>query len=106
MRENTCLVSDSISTTTTSTTEVCKETFKTQKGPFSCDSERVLYLLKSKACHVVPYVGKVKAKLRYGLSNYGSKHRASRRLIEKLLRNVFTLTIALMATVELMIEIL
>ena len=41
-----CLVCDSISTSTTFTTEACQETFKIQKGPLNCDSEKVLYLLK------------------------------------------------------------
>ena len=44
--KKTCLVCDSISTTTTFTTEVCQETFKIQKDPLNCDSEKVLYLLK------------------------------------------------------------
>ena len=45
-----CLVCDSISTSTTFTTEACQETFKIQKGPLNCDSEKVLYLLKCKVC--------------------------------------------------------
>ena len=38
----TCLVCDSISTTTTCTTESCQEPFKIQKSPLNCDSEKVL----------------------------------------------------------------
>ena len=40
--KKTCLVCDSISTTTTFTTETCQETFKIQKDPLNCDSEKVL----------------------------------------------------------------
>ena len=43
----TCSVCDCISTTKTFITKVCQETFKIQKGPLNCDSEKVLYLLKS-----------------------------------------------------------
>ena len=39
-----CIVCDSISTTTIFTTEACQETFKIQKGPLNCDSEKVIYL--------------------------------------------------------------
>ena len=48
--KKTCLVCDSISTTTTFTTEACLETFKIQKDPLNCDSEKVLHLLKCKVC--------------------------------------------------------
>ena len=70
-----CLVCDSISTSTTFTTEACQETFKIQKGPLNGDSEKVLYLLKCKVCGRVPYVGKVKTKFRCRFNNYKSKHR-------------------------------
>ena len=73
-----CLVCDSISTTTTFTSESCQETFKIQKDPLNCDSEKVLYLLKCKVCSGVPYVGKVKPKFRYRFNNYKSKHRPFR----------------------------
>ena len=62
--EKTCLVRDSISTATTFTTEACQDTFKIQSGPLTCDSEKVLYLLKYKVCGEVPYVGKAKTKFR------------------------------------------
>ena len=46
-KKKTCVVCDSISTTTTTfITEACQETCKIQKGPLNCDSEKVLYLLK------------------------------------------------------------
>ena len=38
--KKTCLVCDSISTTTTFTTEAYQETFKIQKDPLKCDSEK------------------------------------------------------------------
>ena len=77
--KNSCLVCDSISTSTTFTTKASQESFKIQKGPLNCDSEKVLYLLKSKVCGGVPYVGKAKTKLRYRFNNYKSKHTAFRK---------------------------
>ena len=77
-RKKTCLVCDSISITTTFTTEACQETFEIQKGPLNCDSEKELCLLKCKVCDGVPYVGKAKTKFRYSFNNYKSKHRAFR----------------------------
>ena len=44
--EKTCLVCDSISTTTTFTTEACQETFKIQRGLLNCDSEKGAILIK------------------------------------------------------------
>ena len=76
--KKTCLVCDSISITTTFTTEACQETFEIQKGPLNCDSEKMLCLLKCKNCGGVPYVGKAKTKFRYSFNNYKSKHRAFR----------------------------
>ena len=77
--EKTCLVYDSISTTTTFTTEPCQETFKIQKGPLNCDSKKELYLLKCKFCSEVPYVWKAKTKFCYRFNNYKRKHRAFRK---------------------------
>ena len=74
-----CLVCDSISTATNFITEACQETFKTSNGSLTCDSEKVLYLLKCKVCGEVPYVGKAKTKIRYRFNNYKSKHRAFRK---------------------------
>ena len=59
-RKKTYLVCDSMSTTTKFTTEACQETFIMQKNPLNCDSEKVLCLLKCKACGEGPYVGKAK----------------------------------------------
>ena len=81
--KKTCLVCDSISTTATFTTEACQETFKIQKDPLNCDSEKVLYLLKCKVYGAVPYVGKAKTKFRYRFNNYKSKHRAFRKSNQK-----------------------
>ena len=77
--EKTCLVCDSVSTTTTFTTEACQETFKIQKGPLNRDSEKVLCLLKCKVYGEVPYVGKAKTKFRHRFNNYKSKHRPFRK---------------------------
>ena len=75
--KKTCLVSNSIRTTTTFTTEACVEVFKIQTGPLNCNSEKVLYLLKCKVCS--SYVGKAKTKFRYRFNNNKSKHRAFRK---------------------------
>ena len=42
----------------TFTIESCKETFKIQKGPLNCESEKVLQLLKDEVCGEAPLVGK------------------------------------------------
>ena len=78
-RKKTCLVCNSIKTTTTFTTEACGEIFQIQSGPLNCNSEKVLYLLKCKVCGDTPYVGKAKTKFRYRFNNYKSKHRAFRK---------------------------
>ena len=72
----TCLVCDSTSTATIFTTEACEETFKIQSGSLTCDSKKVLYLLKCKVCCEVHYVGKAKTKFHYGYNNNTSEHRA------------------------------
>ena len=87
--KKTCLVCDSISTATTFTTEACQETFKIQSGPLTCDSEKVLYLLKCKVCGELPYVGKAKTKFRYRFNNYKSKHRAFRKGNRKVPQKLF-----------------
>ena len=68
--KKTCLVCNSIRTTTTFTTEACGEVFKIQSGPLNCNSEKVLYLLKCKVCGEAAYVGKAKTKFRYRFNNY------------------------------------
>ena len=77
--KKTCLVCDSIRTTTTFTTEAFRETFKTQSGPLNCNSEKVLYLLKCKVSCEAPYAGKTKIKFQYKYNNYKSKHRAFKK---------------------------
>ena len=84
-----CLVCDSISSATTFTTEACQETFKIQSSPLTCDSERVLYLLKCKVCGEVPSVGKAKTKFRYRFNNYKSEHRAFRKGNRKVPQKLF-----------------
>ena len=60
--KKTCLVCNSIRTTTTFTTETCNETFKIQSDTLNCNSEKVLYLLKCKVCGEASYIGKAKTK--------------------------------------------
>ena len=83
-RKKTCIVCDSISTATTFTTKACQETFKIQSGPLTCDSEKVLYLLKCKICGEVSYVGKVG-----WFNNYKNKHRAFRKGNRKIPQKLF-----------------
>ena len=87
--KKTCLICNSISTITTFTTEACQETFKIQKGPLSCDSKKVLYLLKCKVCGEVPYVEKAKTKFRYRFNNYKSKHKVFRKGNQKVPQKCF-----------------
>ena len=77
--KKTCLVCNSISTTTTFTTEACQESFKILKSPLNCDSKKMLYLLKCKVWGGVSYVGKAKTKFLQRFINYKSKHRAFRK---------------------------
>ena len=87
--EKKCLVCGYISTATTFITEACQEAFKIQSGPSTCDSEKVLYLLKCKVCGEVPYVGKAKTTLRYSFNNYNSKHKAFKKGNRKVLQKLF-----------------
>ena len=84
-----CLICDSIRTATTFTTKACQESFKIQKGPLTCDSEKVLYLLKCKVFGEVPYVGKAKNKFCYRFNNYKSKQRAFRKGNQKVSQKLF-----------------
>ena len=95
-----------MSTATTFTTEACQETFKIQSGPLTCDSEKVLYLLKCKIFGEVPYVGKAKTKIIIGLIITKVNIERLERVIGKFLRNYFTLTIVLMVIVAVKIGIL
>ena len=89
--KNTCLVCDSADLySATCTTEVCQGTFEIQSGgPLTCDSVKVLYLLKCKFCGKVPYVGEVKTKFRLRFDNYKSKHRAFRKGNQKVPQKLF-----------------
>ena len=60
--KKTCLVCNSIRTSTTVTTKAYRETFKIQSGPLNYNSEKVLYVLKCKVCGEAPYVAKAKTK--------------------------------------------
>ena len=87
--KRTCLVCDSISTTTTVTTEACQGTFKIQEGPLSSDTKKMLYLLKCQICGEVSFVGKAKTKFCYRFNNYESTHRAFRNGKRKVPRKSF-----------------
>ena len=77
--KKTCLVCNSIRTTTTFATEVCGETFKIQSDILNCNLEKVLCVLKCEVCGEAPYVGKAKTKFQYRFNNYKSKYRAFRK---------------------------
>ena len=70
---------DHIITTNTFTTKARGEVFKIQSGPFNCNSEKVLYLLRCEICDDPLYVGKAKTKFRLRFNNYKSKHRSFRK---------------------------
>ena len=73
------LICNSIRATATLATKVCGETFKIQKVPLNCNSEKVLCPLKCKVYGGVAYVGKTKTKFRYRFNNYKSKNRTSKK---------------------------
>ena len=79
-----CLVCNSIRTTTTFTTEACRENFKIQSGPLNRTWKKVICLLKCKVCGEGPYVGKTKTKFQYRFNIYKSKHRAFRKANQKI----------------------
>ena len=87
--KKTCLVCNSIKTTTIFTTEACVEIVKIQSGPLNCNSEKVLYLLKCKVCGEASYAGKAKTKFQYRFNNYKSKHRTFRKGNRKILQKRF-----------------
>ena len=84
--KKTCLVCNSVRTTTTFTTEACGEIFKTESGPLNCNSEKVLYLLKCKG--VVRLLMLEKPKLSFDIGSLTIKH-----LITFIPRNVFMIII-------------
>ena len=61
--KSTCQVCDHLITTNTFTTKAFEEVFKIQSGALNCNSEKVLYLLRSKICDDTPYVGLAKNKV-------------------------------------------
>ena len=104
--KKTCLVYDSISTTATFTTEACQETFKILKGPLNCDSKKCYTYWNAKSVVESPALGKQKPNFATGSTITTVNIEHLENVIKKFLRNVFTLTIVSMATVELMIGIL
>ena len=87
--KKTCLVCNSIRTTTTFTTEACGETFKIRSGTLNFNLEKVLYLLQWKVCGEAPYVGKAKTKFWYRFNNFKSKQRAFRKGNRKIRQKLF-----------------
>ena len=74
-----CQICDFTCDTDTFSTKVCGKTFKIQSGVLNCDSQKVAYLLKSRICGEVPYVGKAKTKFRPRFNNYKSTPRSYRK---------------------------
>ena len=87
--KKTCLVCDSKSAATTFTTEACQGTCKIQSGPLTCDSKKVLYLLKCEVCGEVPFFRKAKTKCCHRFNYYKSKHRTFRRGNQKVRQKLF-----------------
>ena len=56
--KKTCLVCNSVGTTTTFRMEAGGKTFKIESGPLNCNLEKVLYLLKCEVCGEAHYVAK------------------------------------------------
>ena len=94
--KKTCLVCNSIRTTTTFTTEACREIFKIQSGPLNCNSEKVLYLLKCKVCGDAPYVGKAKTSFDIGSITIKANIELSGKETEKYPRDIFMIIIVWM----------
>ena len=74
-----CQVCDFICDTDTFSTKACSETFKIQSGVLSCNSQKVVYLLKCRICEETPYVGNAKTKFRARFNNYKNAHRSYRK---------------------------
>ena len=87
--KGTCHVCDHIITTNTFATKPCEEVFKIQSGSLSCNSEKVLYLLRCKIFDDTPYVRKPKTKFRLRFNNYKSKHRSFQKGKQNLLQKRF-----------------
>ena len=81
--KKTCLVCNSVRTTTTFTTEACGEVFKLQSGLLNCNSEKLLYLLKCKVCGEAPYVGKAKTKFHIGSITIKAFRKGNRKIPQK-----------------------
>ena len=94
--KKTCLVCNSIRTTTTFTTKACGEIFKIQSGPLNFNSEKVLYLLKCKC--VVRLLMLEKPKLNFDIGSITRKANTelSGKETEKYTRNVFMIIIVWM----------
>ena len=94
--KKTCLVCNSIRTTTPFTTEACGVVFKIQSGRLNCNSEKELYLLKCKVCGEARYVEKPKLSSDIGSITIKANIELSGKETEKYPRNVFMIIIVWM----------
>ena len=101
--KGTCQVCDHIITTNTFTTKAHGEVFKIQSGPYNCNLEKGLYLLRCKICNDIPYVGKTNTKFRLQFDNCKSKHRPFQKGKKNVNRRVFIHTTFKICTEVLMI---
>ena len=65
---------DHIITTNTYTTKASGKVFKSQNETLSCNSEKVLYLMRWKVFDDTTCVGIAKTKFCFRFNNYKSKH--------------------------------
>ena len=70
-----CQICDFICDTDTFSVKDSGEIFKIQSEILSCNSQKVVYLLKCRICGKAPYIGKAKRKFRARFNNYKSAHR-------------------------------
>ena len=82
--KKTCIVCNSIRTTTTFTTETCGEIFKIQSGALNCNSEKVLYLANVKCVVRLHMLEKSKLSFDIGSITIKANIRAFRKGIRKI----------------------
>ena len=106
MWKKTCLVCDSISTTTMFTTEAWQDTFKIQKGSWIVTLKKCYTYWNAKSLVESTTLGKRKPNFATGLIITKVNIEHLEKVIKKFIRNFFTLSIISMATVEFMIGVL
>ena len=94
--KKTCLVYNSIITTTIFTTEACGEVFKIQSGRVNCKSEKTLYILKCKLFGKLPMLEKPKLSSDVGSITIKANIELSGKETEKYPRNIFMIIIVWM----------